>query len=133
MSSSLMDDSMKSAAFALDGLSRREEMIGRNIANVDTPGYQAKDVKFEAALETAMNKSGKLALQQTNTAHLASTASPLGMQIATRPGSSWRADGSDVDIDVELTQMADAGVRYQALSQLINKKFLILRNLSVSR
>jgi flagellar basal-body rod protein FlgB len=38
-------------------------------------------------------------------------------------------DGNNVDVDVELTQMAETGVRYQAFTQLITKKYQDLRSI----
>jgi hypothetical protein len=33
---------------------RRQELVASNIANVDTPGYVAKDISFEEVLKKAM-------------------------------------------------------------------------------
>ena len=35
---------------AMDGLLERQRAIGANIANVETPGYQRKEVAFESQL-----------------------------------------------------------------------------------
>ena len=32
---------------ALDGLDRRQQAIASNLANLETPGYQAREVSFE--------------------------------------------------------------------------------------
>ena len=49
------------------------------------------------------------------------------------PEPPVRADGNNVDIDVELTQMAETGIRYQALSQLITRKYQGLRTILQGR
>ena len=51
------DGAFSTAKFALDGLAKRQELIGRNVSNVDTPGYRAVDLNFESALQTAINKT----------------------------------------------------------------------------
>lgn len=39
---------------ALDGLALRQRAIAENVANVQTPGYQAQRVAFEDALASAV-------------------------------------------------------------------------------
>jgi flagellar basal-body rod protein FlgB len=126
-------DSMQAARIALDGLSLRQQMISRNIANVDTPGYQAQNVSFEAAVKSALTKAEQPALTVTNVAHLQPTTSTAAAITVDRPGSTQRADGNDVDIDNELTQMNDTSLRYQALTEMVNLKFSLLKAISVSR
>lgn len=108
---------------ALDGLSAQQKVIGQNISNVDTPGYHAQKVDFKAALRRALNQNGKVVMQTTHKAHLSSTRPLDHFQISLREGGALRADGNNVDIDVELTQMTETVIQYQALTQLISKKF----------
>src|SRR5205823_3745322 len=44
------DPTAKAMRTALDGLQQREQSIANNIANVDTPNYKAKEVRFEDML-----------------------------------------------------------------------------------
>lgn len=108
---------------ALDGLSAQQKVIGQNISNVDTPGYHAQKVDFKAALRRVLNQNGKVVMQTTHKAHLSSTRPLDHFQISLREGGALRADGNNVDIDVELTQMTETVIQYQALTQLISKKF----------
>jgi flagellar basal-body rod protein FlgB len=134
MTDSIVSDSAISAAsFALDGLSRRQEVIGQNLANVDTPGYQAQAVNFEDALKRSLNNNQRLQPVATNPAHITTTSSDPLVQTIPREGGSQRADGNDVDINVELNQMSETGIKYQAITQLISQKFLLLNALSESR
>lgn len=127
------DDAMRSARIALEGLARREEMIGRNVANVDTPGYKAMQVDFESALSSEMKSSGNLRLMLTEDGHQASSEGSTLMNVTRRAGGSERADGNNVDIDVELAQMTETGLRYQTLVQLVSKKVSLLRTLATGR
>jgi flagellar basal-body rod protein FlgB len=40
---------------ALQVQSARAELLAGNVANADTPGYVARDLKFDAALDQVMN------------------------------------------------------------------------------
>ncbi|MBN1267447.1 MAG: flagellar basal body rod protein FlgB [Anaerolineales bacterium] len=131
MSGSILpDNAIRTAASALNGLARRQEMTAQNIANIDTPGYRAQEVDFETALRQAAGSERHLSVQSTHGNHLASQSTPVGYQIETRKGGTERADGNNVDIDLELATMAETGVRYQALTSLISRKLSLLKNIA---
>ena len=129
------DPAILTAQSALDGLALRQDAIGRNLANVDTPGYKAQEINFESALKRAENGLNGLALQITNAAHLTGLKSdPAALGLVTlRQGGSARADGNNVDVDQELSQMAETGIRFQALTQLVSKKLLLLKSIATGR
>ncbi len=118
---------------ALNGLSLRSQMISRNISNVDTPGYQAQNVSFEQTVQQAMKKEVNQTLSTTNVSHIQPEEVFSGFIRQDRPGGTDRADGNDVDIDTELTQMGETAMKYQALTQLINKKFNMIKTITMSR
>lgn len=128
------DDALRAGKAGLDGLALRQSIISRNLANLDTPGYQAQTVDFESALQSALRSSDqRLSLAATHPAHLGPASREPEFQVRSRPGGTPRADGNNVDIDVELSQMAESGLRYQALTQSISKKLLLLKNIATGR
>ena len=131
MTDSLFSDSATRAAkFALDGLSLRQQAISRNLANIDTPGYQAETVNFEETLKHMIDHSSSLPLAITNTSHQVAVSSEPSVSVSMRPGGSFRADQNNVDVDVEMTDMSEAGIQYQAVSQAISQKLLLLKTLA---
>lgn len=129
------DPAMLTAQSALDGLALRQDVIGRNLANVDTPGYKAQAVNFENALRRAEAGLNTITLATTNAAHLDGLKSdPANLSLATlRQGGSARADGNNVDVDEELSRMAETGIRFQAITQLVSKKLLLLKSIATGR
>ncbi len=127
------NDAMNAAKLALDGLSMRQQVISRNLSNVDTPGYQAQSVNFEDTLRRALKRSDRLELATTRDTHLASTTQKIGFELSQRPGGSFRADQNNVDVDVELTEMSETGIVYQAISQSISKKLQLLKSIANAR
>lgn len=127
------DDAMKTARAALDGLSLRQQTISRNMANIDTPGYKAQDVCFENVLDHITERRNELSIDKTNPAHLSSAAERTGFTLSDRPGGSERADGNNVDIDLELVKMSESGIRFQALIETVNKKSQLLKFITMSR
>ena len=45
---------------ALDAASLRQKVISENLANINTPGYQAKDVAFEETMRDVVAQEGYL-------------------------------------------------------------------------
>ncbi len=129
----MAEDILNSVTFqliklGLDGLSLRQQMIAHNIANADTPGYQAQAVTFEETLQRQIKNQGhRLALAVTHPAHLTGQAAILAPQVVPRPATSARPDGNNVDIDLEMSQLAETTIRYQALTQLAAGRLAILK------
>ena len=131
MSDSLFSDiSSLTAKAALNGLSLRQQAISRNIANIDTPGYQAQTVNFQETLSRLVDRDVLLPLDLTHEAHLNTAESNPLMSTSLRPGGTLRADENNVDIDVEMADMSEAGIQYQAVSQAVSKKLLLLKTLA---
>jgi flagellar basal-body rod protein FlgB len=133
MSSSLFsDDAISAAKFALRGLAARQQTISSNIANVDTPGYSAKQLDFETTLQRTVNGSNKMfSMAKTNKLHLESSASSSSFfATSNRSGGTYREDGNNVDIDTELIDMSETNIKYQAISQEISSKLLLLKSIA---
>jgi flagellar basal-body rod protein FlgB len=124
------DNAARAAKLALDGLSLQQQAISRNLANIDTPGYQAQTVNFEETLKRALDGGPTLAMNVTNDLHQVSAEQRLSFSSSLRPGGSYRADQNNVDIDVEMIGMSEAGIQYQAISQTISQKLLLLKNIA---
>ena len=96
------DKALQAAKYALDGLSFRQELIGQNLSNVDTPGYKSQTVTFEEALNRALNHDRSVTMNTTHVRHMPISPQGATYQIMERTGGSSRADGNNVDIDVEM-------------------------------
>ncbi len=69
---------------ALDVRATRQALLSSNIANADTPGYQARDVDFAASLAGALKREGAATSPSgttlsTSTGTGASNVTPLGL------------------------------------------------------
>ncbi len=118
---------------ALQGLARRQEAIATNIANVDTPGYRRKDVPFEAALRARLGTGPRLAT--TDPRHFAVVPAGEGLLQAALDGVQGRTrtgrnDGNDVDIDYEMTRLAETSLRYQLLTQVAGTRLTTLKDIA---
>ena len=93
-----------------------------NVANVDTPGYKAKEVTFSDALKT------KLAMPANSTFPNARTSS-ANADITTREaeGLPARRDGNNVQLDRELLNMGRAAGDFSAAQTALAAKFRLVR------
>lgn len=97
-------------AQALQIQRRRMEVLAGNIANADTPGFQARDVDFRAALEQAMQQGPATAVAGLPTPAGTATDDLLKFRVAMQPS----VDGNTVDVQTEQAAFMDASLRYQA-------------------
>ena len=121
---------------ALDYRALRQDLISSNIANVDTPGYKARDIAFETYLAREREKlmpsrrDQKLRLACTNPRHICETPDDGQDRPALffRDGHLARNDGNTVDLDVETTEMAKNGLMYNAIVAAMKKDGAIMRS-----
>jgi flagellar basal-body rod protein FlgB len=104
---------------------RRTEVLAANIANTDTPGYQARDLEFSALLGNAQGSAGQLRV--TNPKHISidplTTRESLKYRIPHQPS----LDGNTVEADLELARYAENAVSYQASLLFASGKIATLR------
>ncbi len=92
----------------------RSEILSANIANADTPNYQARDFDFQAAYRGAIAK-GDLALTRTDPKHMGASASNAGPSwLAYRNPVQPSIDGNTVELDAEVGRFSENALRYQA-------------------
>ena len=102
----------------------RQRLIASNIANADTPGYQAREMDFANALRQAVGAvvPGAVApLATTNPMHEAAEASlrdDPGLLYARH--SQDAVDRNTVDMDRERASFADNTIKYEATLRFIN-------------
>jgi flagellar basal-body rod protein FlgB len=95
---------------ALDGLALRQDAIANNIANVNTPGYQAKRVSFEDALAASV-KAGDGHVEATTARSLEPT----------------NVNGNNVNLDTETVSGTDTVLRFQFAAQAVGNEFNWMR------
>lgn len=103
-------------ALALDAASLRQQAIAANIANANAVGYTRRQVSFEDQLGEARRSLGS----DGSIDRLALAA------VRPRIEAVANADGVPVQLDVEVSQLAQNGVQYQALIKGLNRHLSIL-------
>lgn len=130
-----LTDTLNFQADALALRSERQRLIASNIANADTPGYQARDFDFASALRNATGQASsgastispaKLQMVTASAGHLGRGGAPAGSKEATDMNYATPAqtnlDSNTVDMDRERASFADNTVRYEATLRFINSQ-----------
>ncbi|MFD2171364.1 flagellar basal body rod protein FlgB [Tumebacillus lipolyticus] len=114
---------------SLDAASLRQKVISNNLANIDTPNFNRSDVSFEHTLQQVLAGTA-MSGRRTDERHIAigtNRISEVKPETVTDTSTTMRLDGNNVDIDVEMTNLAENQILYNALAQRINGKFATLK------
>jgi flagellar basal-body rod protein FlgB len=110
----------------LHWLGQRQEVLSQNVANADTPGYQARDLQplafgdalQQAALRPAVTHAGHL---------LGKTADPAAAKVKTITPWEVSPDGNGVVLEQQMTQLAETQADYQMATELYRKQIAMLK------
>ena len=110
---------------ALDAAWMRNEAISNNIANVNTPGFKKSYVKFEELLTDAADKFQISGIKKDDRFLPIGKDSKMSVEpeIVQEKHTSMRRDGNNVDIDVEMAELAKNTIKYNALIAQMSKEF----------
>jgi flagellar basal-body rod protein FlgB len=86
----------------------RQQLITSNMANVDTPGYHARDINFAQTMQQVMNSDGDADLE------------PASMEVE---GLPERPDGNNVNIDRESLLLSETQLQYHLGVELVKSEF----------
>ena len=130
----VFDNTLARLERSLDVRLVRQNVLGANVANVDTPGFRAKDVDFTAAMQTIEGAAHADGGDLQPTASLSAATEPAQRGIAANdlpvvdlPGSGGSFDGNTVDLDRTMVAMAENALQYGASARAAGKKLAILR------
>jgi len=106
-------------------LNQRQNLLSQNVANVDTPGYTARDLKpadFEQALRSATssnNFSGSLVA--TNPRHITMSHGAGLFDAEDTPDIESNPSGNSVSLEQEMIKVSDTQMQFQAATNLYAK------------
>lgn len=127
---SLFGNTLVMLETVLDFQSERHTILATNVANVDTPGYKGHDLRFADELKRAIDTEGMISLKKTSEKHLPLELSKLKAaepRLVVTSDSPPRLDGNTVDLDKEMTKLAENSLYYTVTAQILSKKMRGLR------
>lgn len=127
MGNGLFDKTMSLLGTSLDLRASRQKLLASNIANQETPGYRAVDMKFEDELKKRVQGAPDTGLARTNAAHIIPAgfngASPMIIDRATDLESY---DRNSVGIEAEMAKLSENSLMYNTSVKMLKSKFNIL-------
>jgi len=114
-------------ADALKIRGQRTEVLARNLANADTPGYRARDIDFRAALAQAGGGAdAPVALTTTHANQISTAIDASGETTANlkyRVPLAPALDRNTVDVQMEQANFAENSVHFQATLTFLQGRF----------
>lgn len=114
-------------------LSARQSVLAQNVANSDTPGYAARDMKpmdFGALVAQSNGQGPRLVV--TNARHIYADGAMGGME-SERAAEESTPTGNSVSLEEEMIKLSDTQVQYQAVTNLYSKAMGMFRTALGSR
>jgi flagellar basal-body rod protein FlgB len=107
----------------LDAAWLRNEVLSHNLANVDTPTYNRKDVDFEKYLRAALMQHGSdetifhlrhdFRFKEPGPPDISGIHGVVREEYNTM---AMRIDGNNIDVDEEMAQMAINSIKYNVVT-----------------
>ncbi|MBW7454059.1 flagellar basal body rod protein FlgB [Paenibacillus sepulcri] len=115
---------------AISAAEMRQRVLSDNVANSDTPEYKRSDVSFEELLDQSLsNGTPALAGRRTNARHIpiGSSSSVPAPRVVTDENSVMNNNSNNVDIDREMSILAENQLSYNFYIQQVNHDVKMMR------
>jgi flagellar basal-body rod protein FlgB len=98
----------------------KNKAIAQNIANVDTPGYKAKDVSFKQVMSEVQNS--EISSYRSDARHYDFKVAQQESGAYSKDNFYARVNGNGVNMDSEQAKLAENTIYYNALIDRVNGK-----------
>ena len=109
-------------------LHQRQDLLSQNVANADTPGYVARDLKplnFDDAMQSMASGGG---LITTNARHIAMSPSTQSkFDDMASPDTESNPNGNAVSLEMEMIKVSDTQAQFQAAANLYAKAMSLMK------
>lgn len=106
----LFEPRLSALQAGLDRATQRHSLLVGNLANLNTPGYRRQDMDFSVELDKATGKKiGTVSARVTY-------------------GGAQRFDGNGVDLEREITGLAETELRFATLTDFTSRYFRGLKD-----
>lgn len=107
-------------------LDERQRVVAQNVANSETPGYAARDLKAPTDFAAALREGGPLRMVQTSAGHMTNGAPVARFTPERSPDSETTLDGNSVVVEEQMLKMAESRMAYDAAISLYQKSMAMI-------
>lgn len=110
---------------------KRHAVLSGNVANSETPNYQAREVNFADELERMIGRKQD-EVAKTDPRHM-DISSAEGAHVQLDNSGAVGADGNNVDLDLMMAKLSDNSRGYQNAVNLLGLELRLLKNAARGR
>ncbi len=112
----------------LSWLGQRQQVLANNVANADTPGYRARDLKALSFKKVLGGEGAKLGMAATNAAHLAGQSrKPAANAVEKTDSHEIVISGNSVSLEEEMMKVGKTMMDYQLTINLYRKHLSMIK------
>ncbi len=111
--------------------SRNQKLIVSNLANLDTPNYKAFKMMVADQMAGHSENGAQVTMTRTRIGHMASGHAATETMRAERIDHnplSMRGDGNTVELEREMSNLAENTLMYNTATRLVANKFNLLKS-----
>lgn len=110
-------------------LHQRQDVLSQNVANADTPGFSARDLKpldFQDTLHATTSKAGNLTVTDPHHISIRPAGSIKFDDVETRDVES-NPNGNSVSLEAEMIKVSDTQAQFQAAANIYAKAMTLMK------
>ena len=111
-------------------LQDRQRVLATNVANANTPRFEAQDLKepnFEALVNSSTNKLAMQAHHQSHMSGARSNTVEAAFRVVDKPDAETTPGGNSVVIEQQMMKVAETQMAYKTAVGLYNKSMGLFR------
>jgi flagellar basal-body rod protein FlgB len=110
-------------------LHQRQDVLSQNVANADTPGFAARDLKpldFKNTLHATTSKASNLTVTDPHHISIRPAGSIKFDDVETRDVES-NPNGNSVSLEAEMIKVSDTQAQFQAAANIYAKAMTLMK------
>jgi flagellar basal-body rod protein FlgB len=127
MINGLFDGAIDRLSQGLTHAARRHEVLAQNVANLETPGYQGRDLVFDDHLRQVLD------VVTVGGAEVLTSDDDSGARIVHAADGPPGPNGNDVRLDRQMARLAENSLYQQTLVQMLGQQFALLKQAIAGR
>jgi flagellar basal-body rod protein FlgB len=120
----------------LEWLGARQQVLARNVANADTPGYQAADLADPNTFGALVrNRLPAATVASTDPRHMAASfkaTNPIADRLSGRSGEV-SISGNGVNLEEQMAKISETALQHRLTTQLYHKYLGMLRVVTTAK
>jgi len=111
---------------AMNVSKQRHSLLVSNVANLDTPGFKAKDLDFKAAMSKALNASQRMDLIKTDSWHMGPPAKAINSADIVEEEGEWNGYNW-MNVDQVMTKLTENNLIYKTSAEALLRKIALMK------